>query len=479
MKSLLKNQLFIAFLFLLFSSCIVEEPFKEYHQITVQDVKSQLKSELSPISESTMRTDGFFEIPEVIWSEASYRIVSDGEVLDFPVDFQSNYYFGLAESEYIYLMEESTYLIAYKENEEIKINLVKKLPGPQNGSGYLLIEDIQGNLQRLFEYDGENYTELGFRTDLTSNGRLATSGRYECEWVVIGYIQAGNAEPEPKTDYICKWVANPRESLSGEDFGGGIDSPNRGGGGTTTACNTKTHEIYNNQCVPKCEFGRGTNGICLSEADNWEEEVCTSGAFDSNNCINSVWAKLKSTNAAFNILSNFENSGWIELCLDTYQANTNNKGLTSKSGSVITIKLNENKLNRSQLDIARTFLHELVHAELYRKVASVNNSISITNFPGIYDYYRRYIKNWQHQQMAGHYINSIAAGLALFDSNNHTESFYKDIAWLGLWKIPDYNTTDPNDLIESDAWKSLSSQEQNRIKNSLVSFKNSENKNCQ
>ncbi len=403
-----------------------------------------------------MRTDTFFEIPEVLWSDLSYRVVPNGEVLDFPVDYQSNYYFGLEDSDYIYLMEESTYLIAYKENEKLKINLVKKLPGSQDGSGYLLIEDIQGNLQRLFEYDGGDYTELGFRIDSAPGGRLMPNGRYECEWVVIGYIQAGNAEPEPKTDYICKWVENPRESLSGGDFGGGIDSPNRGGGSSTTACNTKTHEIYNNQCVPKCEFGRGEDGTCLSEADYWENQINDS---QLKPCMQTIMADLKNlTQGVGQIVAKFAGttpgynwttqdgslSGQTAITSTSYNTNT---------GTVTTTFDSQAWLNASDLSWARTILHESIHAYV---VAVTYNNLT--------DFNQRQLllgKDWAsaflnggHDYIANNYVLPIADALQEYGNNKGYSlgrQFYEDMAWAGLQG--------------TSVFSNLSSTTQNRVLN--------------
>lgn len=216
----------------------------------------------------------------------------------------------------------------------------------------------------------------------------------------------------------------------------------------------------------------------MTLVEAWEENVCQTDAFKANNCVSSVWNKMKSTNAVIDILDKFENSSWVDLCIDA-SLSTSANAQTAVDGSNVNINFNTSKLGRSQLSIARTFLHELVHAELFRKVKSVGGNVSQNDFPGIFDYYRRYVENWQHQQMAAHYINTIANGLSLFDGGSNQLSYYKNIAWVGLWKVPDYTTDDPDDFIETQAWKDLSSSEQNRIKSAISNFKATENTNCQ
>ena len=73
--------------------------------------------------------------------------------------------------------------------------------------------------------------------------------------------------------------------------------------------------------------------------------------------------------------------------------------------------------------------------------------------------------------MAGHYIKTIADGLATFDGNKNLRSLYEAIAWIGLWKILNHNTSDPNDLIESTAWGTLTPSQQANIKNTIANIK--------
>ncbi|WP_298484749.1 hypothetical protein [uncultured Maribacter sp.] len=153
----------------------------------------------------------------------------------------------------------------------------------------------------------------------------------------------------------------------------------------------------------------------------------------------------------FSMSSNLDNST---------NATTNNSGTNH-----IEIKINSNTLNdRTALGLARTLSHEIIHAELYRKVRSVGGLISQNDFPGIYDYYRRHVKNWQHQQMAQHYRQTIADILKAYDDNQNTNQFYNDLAWEGL-----------QDTI---AWENLSPSEKERVKKTIRSHKSNGNKEC-
>ncbi len=161
---------------------------------------------------------------------------------------------------------------------------------------------------------------------------------------------------------------------------------------------------------------------------------------------------------------------------------------------VITIALNNNSSTqgvgyRPNLMTAKTIAHEVIHAEMFRKLLSLANQGNInfdsrtkqeridyllsirSSFPGIYDYMRRH-KNWQHQQMATHYIKTIADILKEFDNSQHSDQFYNDIAWEGLIY------ENGNNAIYT--WTSKSLEEKNRIKKTIADYINSyKNENCQ
>ena len=161
-------------------------------------------------------------------------------------------------------------------------------------------------------------------------------------------------------------------------------------------------------------------------------------------------------------------------------------GAGSSHNYFITIALNNNSnihgvKYRPNLMTAKTIAHEVIHAEMFRKLLSVldngGNIAGVTrqnvldalngNFPGMYDYFRRY-KNWQHQQMATHYRETIANILKYFDRSQHSNQFYMDLAWEGL-KYQSIST-----------WSSQSQQEKDRINRVISNYINT-NKNqlCQ
>ncbi len=130
--------------------------------------------------------------------------------------------------------------------------------------------------------------------------------------------------------------------------------------------------------------------------------------------------------------------------------------------------------NISDLGSAVAFAHEIIHAEIYRKMLSAaqtgdlepetmtqQQQIDFVNrlrddFPGIYDYYiTRYRPTWNHNMMAQHYRKTIADIIEVFDNQRLSREIYDDVSWAGLRTLEDMN--------QSVAWSSLSSLEQRRV----------------
>ena len=97
--------------------------------------------------------------------------------------------------------------------------------------------------------------------------------------------------------------------------------------------------------------------------------------------------------------------------------------------------------------IADTFMHEMIHAEIFRKFLSLSSSngnidvnlilqyLNTHNYPGLFDYYIKRTKGndaWQHEAMGAHYVTIMVNFLKQIYGTKYTDVEYKTIVWMGL-----------------------------------------------
>ncbi|MDY3521661.1 hypothetical protein PG614_09295 [Riemerella anatipestifer] len=225
-----------------------------------------------------------------------------------------------------------------------------------------------------------------------------------------------------------------------------------------------------------------TNHSILSELLNdWNNPniVKPTLRFKQNIRLNCIFNKVKKISNFRQYLRNFDGRfSTAHLLLDLKPlSDTNANAQTSPPiGYWIKIDINSNNLDRPTLDIARTFMHEMIHAEMFRillslassngqiDVVKLKNMLSTHNYSGIYDYYRRFgLNNMQHEQMAAHYRGIIKNFLKQID-NSITDSQAEAIAWVGL-----QGTT---------AWNNLGATNQLNVQNTYNNWYNSASRSC-
>lgn len=222
--------------------------------------------------------------------------------------------------------------------------------------------------------------------------------------------------------------------------------------------------------------------------------------FQNNPCLNGVYNSLNTSVIAkdylnkFNIAKPVANLKFTLGVDNTYP--TANAVTYNPVNYVIEIKFNPNNLKRPKTSIARTFIHEIIHAEMYRKLLSLAKDSSIpwsenfinsikNDFPGLNDYYTRWYYNVpngqypsdpQHQLMAEHYRKTITDFLIQFDTAVTTRQA-KDLAWEGLMGSGIINNITGLPSQPTEAWKKIEKTERLRILASNKKF-NSSNQNC-
>lgn len=190
-----------------------------------------------------------------------------------------------------------------------------------------------------------------------------------------------------------------------------------------------------------------------------------------NDCMKKVKNVIITQNGAINSLlrsftndNNFSpNYNWIlknSTLSDSDLANTGNWDRVNRN---VTTKIDDSKFsNASDLAIAKTLLHEGIHTYLVAYFANdptnANKEYSVL-FNNYISAKRPDLNEIHHNEMARLFVSQIAISLREFgDSKNYTFSssfekdrFYDDLAWGGLF--------------ETKAFKALSTEVQDRIKN--------------
>ncbi|MBR9916692.1 hypothetical protein GYB29_03150, partial [bacterium] len=103
--------------------------------------------------------------------------------------------------------------------------------------------------------------------------------------------------------------------------------------------------------------------------------ILIDSTFKNNPCLDSVYQQAGQAITFKNILQNFDEEfsvAHLKLSAGVSQTNPGANAVTlAPKDYIIEIMFNPNKLNRSKLEIARTLIHELIHAEMWRKVMSL------------------------------------------------------------------------------------------------------------
>ena len=209
------------------------------------------------------------------------------------------------------------------------------------------------------------------------------------------------------------------------------------------------------------------NDVALLLPINEEEDrIITNELREREKCIFEMLTK-NSDDFIRELLSNFEGESEFDVKLISRDgvfdddSEVNAKTNPSIENGEITIKFNSNILkDYGVLSIARTFLHELIHAKMYYVLYSTNTDLEEMEFLETFTKYdNKYTQSYnaQHQTMAELYVNTMTSALKKFhrsalldeynflhESENFNDSFYESLAWRGLQNqnVEAYNQLD-------------------------------------
>jgi len=184
-----------------------------------------------------------------------------------------------------------------------------------------------------------------------------------------------------------------------------------------------------------------------------EDLILETEEFKNEPCLGGILNQLSVIQIGSDYLNNFSGQNpvsHLKFSSSSFGTNSTVNARTFPPDSfIIEIEFNIDRLSRPNADIARTFMHEIIHAEIFRKLLSLVGEGSLSNlteqdiidakdsYPGIYDYWTRYIfdnpnpSSPQHDLMAQHMLNTLVDFLVQFDPSL-TQTQAGALAWTGL-----------------------------------------------
>jgi len=108
----------------------------------------------------------------------------------------------------------------------------------------------------------------------------------------------------------------------------------------------------------------------------------------------------------------------------------------------------------TQISIARTILHEMLHTYLISLVDDANDTgtIEVTDFPILWnalvnETYDNNPNRLQHEQISRKFIIPLKDALKEWDNSKESDQYYEDLAWGGLIETSTFNTLFPQGTI--------------------------------
>jgi len=296
---------------------------------------------------------------------------------------------------------------------------------------------------------------------------------------------------ELKFKDVCEWVYVGSTGNTGENTNTDTNDNNPNGGGYTNTTDNNSGDVVTTPIKDIIPEG--------ADPDVWfEEQVFIDDNFKNKPCLKSVYDAMGKATKFQEYLKKFESDASIadlRFSVDDNFANnfedyTNAMAIANPplESNIINIVFNTdpnttgNILDKPDVFKAVAMIHELLHAEMYRKMldalqAAENNQTTLdwsswtrnefqlyiealgNKYSGILDFFTRFkwkvpegqqATSWQHQQMAEYYRDIIKEALTDYDPTL-TEEQKDALSWLGL------------DSAEIVAWQNLTPDERTAI----------------
>ena len=186
---------------------------------------------------------------------------------------------------------------------------------------------------------------------------------------------------------------------------------------------------------------------------DFKKKIIKTKPFLNEPCLAGILDELDYSSIAQGYLDNFTGENPVsQLKFDArpfVEHPTRNAQTSSPVNGVINITFNTDNLDRPRAEIARTFVHEIIHAELYRRLLELSNNGRLSGIttqnvtdardshPLIYEYWTQYAYDRstptipQHELIAQHLRGSIEGALLEFDPTLSSQ-MVRALAWDGL-----------------------------------------------
>ncbi|MBA6156366.1 hypothetical protein H3Z83_07550 [Tenacibaculum sp. S7007] len=341
------------------------------------------------------------------------------------------------------------------------------------------------------------------------NNKSLQSRTQNCRWETIslayychceGHSPWESCQCNPPAGYTLQSVQVCQDNTSGSDVifsqndDGGFNDGGGGSGGNPSGAGPND----------------GDSTLMTEDASEFQnymfnEQVFIDQDFKDNPCLKSVYDKMGKATTFNNYIKNFNSDMSVANLRFTTDNNfSGNEDADYHNAMAITkpplanneikIKFNTdpntsgNVLNKPDVFKAVSMIHELIHAEMYRKMLDTMitaqgagttldwTDLTYTEFNqyletlqnkyfGIWDYYVRYDNNddtpdnGQHQAMAQHYREIIKQALTSYDSTL-TNTQKEALSWIGLNEA------------NIKAWQNLTQPQRDAINQTITQIKN-------
>src|SRR5699024_138632 len=291
-------------------------------------------------------------------------------------------------------------------------------------------------------------------------------------WETEGCVKYENGDIDPSTCVITR-VQCVSSHFQVFDSGGGGSGGGGAGGpspdpcqpcGSSTLCHEEGAGRTPAGCLPNeggdipavptdpCQFA---NPPASCQGESAPPEIIVDETITNNNLTDCIYSKLSSENIFKNLIANFEGETTnfdIRYELSETEGNAYGELEEAENDFVVQIDVSWLTSGRNDLEVAGTFIHETIHAEMRRYLREQEQKGStLPGFPGSFtDDWENYVNekfggnasSAEHEAMAQKYISLIADALQEYDNSQLGYSIYKAIVWDGLigttaWDNPD------------------------------------------